>query len=168
MALHVLLLFLAVAADDTAGPAKVVEATISVADHTRRYVEPGLGNAAPKVMVYSPQGVCVAVLDESVRGRLAAEVADAGTRTEKACAVSPPVSVVGGANKGSGGISVELLLFDVPFCGACDALRKEFDQLTAAQPGYRYQLTKVNFGKAFNAQRPSTHASRTDHDAPPR
>lgn len=162
-----MLLLLAVSADETTEVATVIESTISVAEHARRYVEPGVGNAAPLVLVYSAKGRCVAVFGETVRGRLASAVADAGTRTKKECAVLPSHTAGSDVTEGEQRVSVELLVFDMPFCGACDALRNEFNQLAKAKPENRYLLTKVNFGKEFNAQKASSHAPRTDGNTPP-
>lgn len=106
----------------------VSEHKIGFAAYTNVYEKLGTSRDVPKVIVYSSSGECVGVTDGKsiAASRLAGFITDSLRKHEKACdatisnqfGVSKP-----GPNAGTGKPEVYLIVFDVPFCTACNEFK---------------------------------------------
>lgn len=130
------------------------EATIGMAPYRALYVESGVGESLPTILVYAPSGRCIGVLDHAASGRLRQSIEQLVSKPVDGCApfLSTEFGATGPSGKTAPGhITVQLLVFTGDFCHACGEVEKEFRALAAeSQSGYDWRVTRVDLGIDYN------------------
>lgn len=129
-------------------------AIIGVAPYRALYVQAGVAESLPAILVYAPSGRCVGTLDYSASARLHEAIEELISEPDTGCApfLSTEFGATGpGESTGPGRVTVQLLVFAGDFCSACTELEEEFRTLaTESQPDYDWLLTRVDLGIDYN------------------
>lgn len=135
----------------------VRESTISVAAFKGLYLQTGIGNDLPQVLVYRTDGRCAGVLDHNAEGRLEAAISEVLASSDSEC--RPFLSNEFGATQastetGPGKITIQLLAFSEAFCTACVRMSKQVRRIAQAESnGYDWVITWVSLGTDANPRR---------------
>lgn len=131
----------------------VSEATISLAAFKAAQLGADDKGSVPALRIYNRSGICVGLFGAEIVGALGRTIADALVASNTAC---PHVvtenlgDLESGADIQHDSPTVQLVVFDVDFCEACNTLRRELDEWAAQSDGYLIQVVKVSFDRSFN------------------